>query len=357
MRHGERIQPFGRDSVSIGAGRCCAAAVRATVGRTVARSLRAARCTVVVQTNWSRACLALALRELRLRPRSVVDALGAARLPGDRREFAGYWRAGHLDLDGADPGGAWDRAERILERCAELAIIVVAYGDPRYPARLAALQAPGRRRAATGGYAPFLYCRGSAAGLNDRRSVAVIGTRRPSPFGRGQARAFGRDLAAEGLVIVSGLARGCDTEAHRGCLDAGGTTVAVLAHGLDSVYPPENAGLAERLTAAGGCLVSEYPPGTPPRRRAFGQRDRIQSALAELVVVVETPGDDGTMITVGHARRQRRPVGCLVHPPEHAGAEAAAGNARLLSGDPRAIPLRTPGDALAALRPFGRAAR
>ena len=290
-----------------------------------------------------------------MRPRSVVAALGAARLPGDRGEFADYWRADRLDLAGPDPGIAWDRAERILERCAELAITVIAYGDPRYPARLAALQAPGRRRAATGGYAPFLYCRGSVAGLNDHRSVAVIGTRHPSPFGRRQARVFGHDLAAEGLVIVSGLARGCDTEAHWGCLDAGGTTVAVLAHGLDSVYPPENADLAERLTAAGGCLVSEYPPGTPPRRRAFGQRDRIQSALAELLVVIETPGDDGTMITVDHARRQRRPVGCLVHPPEHAGAEAAAGNIRLFSGDPRAISLRTPRDALAALRPSGQA--
>ncbi len=304
--------------------------------------------------NLSRACLALALRELGSPPRKVVDALAAGRLPGDRREFGDYWHVDHLDLHGSDPGGAWERAERSLERCAELAITVIAYGDPRYPGRLAALQASRRRGVATGGYAPLLYCRGSVAGLNDCPSVAVIGTRHPSPFGRRQARAFGRDLAAEGLVIVSGLARGCDTEAHQGCVDMAGISVAVLAHGLDSIYPPENTSLADRLIGAGGCLLSEYPPGTPPRRRAFGQRDRIQSALAELVVVIETPGDDGTMITVDHARKQRRPVGCVVHPPRHAGVAAAVGNARLLSEPPGAIPLRTPRDALAALR--GRAA-
>ena len=279
-----------------------------------------------------------------------MDALVAARLPCDRREFKHYWRVSHLDLPGPDPDGAWERAERTLERCAELAITVIAYGDPRYPGRLAALQASRRRGVATGGYAPLLYCRGSVAGLNDCRSVAVIRTRHPSPFGRRQAHAFGHDLAAEGFVIVSGLARGCDTEAHQGCVDAAGISIAVLAHGLDTIYPPENAGLADRLIGAGGCLVSEYPPGTPPRRRAFGRRDRIQSALAELVVVVETPGDDGTMITVDYARKQRRPVGCVVHPPRHAGVAAAAGNARLLSEPAGAIPLRTPRDALAALR-------
>ncbi|MXZ71044.1 MAG: DNA-processing protein DprA [Acidobacteria bacterium] len=308
------------------------------------------RSAVVTYADRSRACLALALRELKWRPRGVVDALGAARLPNDGREFADYWHADRLGLDGTDPAGAWERAERNLERCDDLAITVIAYGDPRYPTRLAALQGPERRGAALGGYVPLLYCRGSAAGLNDCRSVAVIGTRTPSAFGRRRARAFGHDLAAEGFVVVSGLARGCDTEAHWGCIDAAGITVAVLAHGVDSIYPPENADLADRLIGAGGCLVSEYPPGTPPRRRAFGQRDRIQSALAELVVVVETPGDDGTMITVDYARKQGRPVGCLVHPPRHAGVAAATGNSRLLSGYPRAIPLRMPGDALAALR-------
>ena len=282
-----------------------------------------------------------------------MDALGAGRLPNDSREFADYWHADHLGFGGTDPAGAWERAERNLERCADLTITVIAYGDSRYPARLAALQGPERRGAALGGYAPLLYCRGCVAGLNDCRSVAVVGTRNPSAFGRRQARAFGHDLAAEGFVVVSGLARGCDTEAHRGCIDAAGITVAVLAHGLDSIYPPENADLVDRLISEGGCLVAEYPPGTPPRRRAFGQRDRIQSALAELVVVVETPGDDGTMITVDYARKQGRPVGCLVHPPRHAGVAPAAGNVRLLSGRPGVIPLKTPRDALAALRSSG----
>ncbi len=305
----------------------------------------------MADANRNRACLALALRDLAWRPRQVVHALGAVRLPDNRAEFVDYWRADRLDLDlGASaPASAWDRAERILESCSQLGITVVAYGDRRYPERLAALQRYRRDGAATGGYCPLLYCKGSVAALNAIRSVAVIGTRDPSAFGRRQARVFGRELAGEGFVVVSGLARGCDTEAHRGCVDANGISIAVLAHGLDTIYPPENADLADRLIHDDGCLVSEYPPGTPPRRRAFGQRDRIQSALAELIVVIETPGDDGTMITVDYAERQQRPVGCVVHPPRQAGAPQAAGNARLLSGDHRAIPLRTPRDALAAL--------
>ena len=228
-------------------------------------------------------------------------------------------------------------------------ITAVTIGDPEYPDRLAALQ---RRRGGANGPlgpdCPILYCRGSVAALNAARSAAVIGTREPTAYGRQQARAFGRDLAAAGYVIVSGLARGCDTAAHRGCVEAGGASVAVLAHGLDTIYPPENAGLADELIRHGGCLVSEYPPGTPPERRAFALRDRIQSALAHLVIVIETPGDDGTMITVDFARRQSRPIGCLVHSPERADVPQAAGNALLLSGG--ALPFRTPQDALSALR-------
>ena len=301
--------------------------------------------------NRNRACLALALRELAWRPRQVVHALGAANLPADRAEFVDYWQADQLafDRDATASGSAWDRAERVLDSCSRLDIAVVAYGDTRYPERLAALQRHRRDGATTGGYCPLLYCKGSVAGLNAVRSVAVIGTRDPSAFGRRQALAFGRELAGEGFVVVSGLARGCDTGAHRGCADAKGISIAVLAHGLDTIYPPENADLADRLIHDGGCLVSEYPPGTPPRRRAFRQRDRIQSALAELVVVIETPGDDGTMITVDYAWRQRRPVGCVVHPRQTAHSPHAAGNARLLSGDRGVIPLRTPRDVLAAL--------
>ena len=185
--------------------------------------------------------------------------------------------------------------------------------------------------------------------LNLDRAVAIIGTREPTSFGRRQAREFGRELGAEGIAIVSGLARGCDTEAHVGCVDdASGIGVAVMAHGLDRVYPPENESLAERLIDRRGCLVSEYPPGVPPTRRAFGFRDRIQAALADLIVVIETPAEDGTMLTVGFARKQRRRIACLSHPQSLSNRTRVAGNEQLLAGR-GATPLSDPHDALEAI--------
>ena len=246
---------------------------------------------------------------------------------------------------------AWDAAEGVLDVCAGQGVSALAFGDSCFPQRLAALQSHERDRGVSlGGFCPVLYYRGSVEALNSDRAVAIVGTREPTAFGRDHALQFGSRLAAEGIVIVSGLARGCDTQAHVGCVRAKGTGVAVMAHGLDRVYPPENARLADQLIASGGCLVSEYPPGAPPTRRAFGFRDRIQAGLADLVIVIETPAKDGTMITVDYARKQGRRVGCLSHPARYAGAAQIAGNTRLLlNGSESATALRKPQDALDAL--------
>ena len=312
----------------------------------------------------NRAQFALALRKLSEMPKAVVEALRSTDPPDDRNQFmeflerhdSGHMMARRMPTIGAvelrTAAEAWDEAERTLEVCDKHGVVALAFGDPDFPKRLTALQIGGTKNdASLGGYCPILYCKGTVLALNSDRAVAIVGTREPTKFGRDKARAFGHGLADEGIVIVSGLARGCDTEAHRGCIDAKGVGVAVMAHGLDRVYPAENSDLADRLIASGGCLVSEYLPGTPPSRRSFGLRDRIQAGLSDFIIVIETPAQDGTMITVNFARKQHRRVGCLSHPERFASSAQVTGNSQLLSNKKDlAMPLRGPQDALRALR-------
>jgi DNA processing protein len=127
--------------------------------------------------------------------------------------------------------------------------------------------------------------------------VAIVGARRPSPYGEAVAERLATDLAGAGAVVVSGLAIGVDTAAHEGALLAEGCTVAVLGSGVDVIYPAANADLARRLLAAGGALVSEFPEGTPPRREHFPRRNWTIAALSDVVVVVEAAEGSGSLIT------------------------------------------------------------
>ena len=138
--------------------------------------------------------------------------------------------------------------------------------------------------------------------------VAIVGSRRPTPYGEAVAERLAADLAAAGAVIVSGLARGIDAAAHRGALEAGGVTIAVLGTGVDIVYPAENAALAARLLDAGGALVSEFADGTRPRRGHFPKRNWTMAALSDLVVVVEAAEGSGALITAEAALALSREV-------------------------------------------------
>lgn len=183
-----------------------------------------------------------------------------------------------------------DRARAILE---EHGAAYCLKGDPEYPRRLARLEE-----------APFgLYIRGV---VPDALTVAIIGTRRPTLYGRGIARSIARELAAAGVCVVSGMARGIDTEAHLGALETG-ATVAVLGCGLDIVYPPENAALHDQLGTSGG-LVSEFPFGRQPDQQTFPQRNRLVSGMADAVLVVESDVKGGSMITARFAGEQGRHV-------------------------------------------------
>jgi DNA processing protein len=196
----------------------------------------------------------------------------------------------------------------------------VGRSDPAYPQLLAAIHDP----------PPQLWVRGEAdLQLLARVAVAVVGARACSSYGRTVARSLGRELAAAGVVVVSGMARGVDGEAHRGALDVGGATVAVLGCGIDRVYPAVHAELARRIVET-GLIVSEYEPGVEPAPWRFPARNRIIAGLSRAVVVVEARERSGALITVDFALEQGRDV--LVVPGEITSALSAGSNALLQLG-------------------------
>jgi DNA processing protein len=171
---------------------------------------------------------------------------------------------------------------------------LVPFSDPRYPGSLQAL--PSR---------PIvLYVAGDPKVLNDPQ-LSIVGSRNPTPAGRDTAFAFAESLAARGLAITSGLAEGIDSAAHRGALAAQGITLAVLGHGIDSIYPRSNQRLSEEIRFR-GALLSEFPLGTPPRRENFPQRNRIIAALGLGTLVVEAARRSGSLITARLAGDQNR---------------------------------------------------
>ncbi len=237
----------------------------------------------------------------------------------DSRELFMSLARAHLDpLDGREQ--AWTNSVRWLAHCHDLGIQAVPFFDERYPARLRNISDP----------PVVLFVKGRIEALHGRRSVAIVGTRKPTPYGKRAAQKAGRLAAESGIVVVSGLALGCDTQAHEGCLDGRGTAVAVLAHGLDRLYPAANRDLADRILGCDGCLVSELPVGVKPTRWAFAYRDRIQSGLSDRVLVIETDVRGGTMHTVEFSRKQHRPLACLDHPLSLLSEGQTRGNRKLI---------------------------
>jgi DNA processing protein len=187
------------------------------------------------------------------------------------------------------------RARAIREQAAARGIQVLPWNDPRMPALLLAIaDCP-----------PALWYRGSLACF-DAPAVAIVGSRAASPVSLEMATRLARDLAARGVAVVSGLARGVDSAAHRGALSAG-RTIAVLGSGVDRIYPAEHTDLVTEI-AANGLVVSEYPPGTPPLPFHFPMRNRLISGLSRAVVVIEASDKSGSLITASCALEQGRDV-------------------------------------------------
>ena len=181
------------------------------------------------------------------------------------------------------------RAE--MECAEQYGVRIVTLLDAEYPSFLRRMSDP----------PVVLYVRGSWLESDSDQSVAIVGTRQASPYGMTTARKFGRELAENGCTIISGLARGIDTAAHWGALDAGGRTIAVLGFGMAAIYPQENAQLAERICQGHGAIVSEFPMYMRPSRTTFPQRNRIVAAWSRATLVVEAPNRSGSLHTASMA--------------------------------------------------------
>jgi DNA processing protein len=194
-------------------------------------------------------------------------------------------------------GKAKAAAEDELKRVAEAGGSLLTPEEEAYPERLREIYDP----------PSALWIRGDVS-LLARPGIAVVGTRQPSPYGAGMAELLSRDLANRRMVILSGMARGVDTAAHKGAIEAGGKTVAVWGTGIDVIYPKENKKLAEQIVATGGTIVSEYPLGTFPAPQNFPIRNRILSGMSVGVLVIEAAEYSGTRITARCAMEQNRDV-------------------------------------------------
>ncbi len=190
------------------------------------------------------------------------------------------------------------KADEELERVKALGGDILILDDGSYPPLLREIADP-----------PItLYVRGEWQACFEQPCVAVIGSRNCSTYGQNAAEMLSRDLASRGICVVSGLARGIDTSAHRGAIAGGGRTIAVIGTGLDSIYPKENAKLVDEIIASGGAVVSQFPLGTPPLKDNFPYRNRIISGLSLGVLIVEASERSGSLITARLAMEQNREV-------------------------------------------------
>jgi len=194
-------------------------------------------------------------------------------------------------------GRSMELAQDEVGKVAAADARIVSLDDPGYPTQLKQIYDPPL----------ILYVRGNEASIS-QPGIALVGTRHPTPYGSGMAERLACDLAARGLVIFSGMARGIDTAGHRGAIAAKGKTVAVWGTGVDVVYPKENTRLVEQILALGGAIISEFPMGTFPAPQNFPIRNRIISGISLGVLVVEAAEYSGTRITARCALEQNREV-------------------------------------------------
>ena len=196
-----------------------------------------------------------------------------------------------------------------LSRCHHLGVDLYQPGDKQYPPLLTEIVDP----------PTLLHCRGSLL-AQDQLAIGIVGSRRCSPYGIRHAQRLAGALVRVGFTVVSGLARGIDAAAHRGALTAGGRTIAVLATGVESIYPPEHEELATQVTEQ-GALISECPLDQKPRRGLFPQRNRVISGMCQGVIIVEATRRSGALHTARHAMEQGREVFAVPGPVENLASE------------------------------------
>ncbi len=256
--------------------------------------------------------------------RKLVAAFGSpeAALSASRDELAGIEGLSAKARDGIASFPWRERADAELRKAADSGVAIVTAGDPRYPANLAGIpDAP-----------LYLYLRGGIE-ARDERAIAIVGTRKPTHYGVSVAERIAAELAGAGFTIVSGLARGIDTAAHRGALAAGGRTIAVLGSGIDVPYPSENKELLEAAVRS-GAAVSENPFGTQPESGYFPARNRIISGLSLGTVIIEAAEDSGSLITAKDTLDAGRPLFAV---PGNVGSPASKGANKLIKQGARLV--------------------
>jgi len=276
---------------------------------------------------------------------TLIKGIGAVRLQALIHHFGDLetaWKANPADLAEAGLGAKLvERVvqarenvdlEKISEQIARQGIQILTWNDESYPARLREIDQP----------PPVLYLRGEYL-PDDMFAVAIVGTRRVTPYGRQVTEEIASFLAANGITVVSGLARGVDAVAHTAALKAGGRTIGVLGSGVDRIYPPEHRALAEQMMER-GAVVSDYAPGAPPDASNFPPRNRIISGLSLAVVVIEAGETSGALITAEFAAEQGREIFAV---PGSILAPQSKGTNKLIQNG--AQPLLTASDLMQAL--------
>ena len=211
-----------------------------------------------------------------------------------------------------------EKANSILDRQESLGIVSISCQDDDFPVRLLEI----------GNDCPaVIHCLGNVELLKDPKAVAIIGARSADREGNDKAYQLGKKYAEDGCVVVSGLALGCDTSAHRGCLDAGGKTIAIVASGLDIVHPRENVSLQKQILDNGGLILSEQVIGVKANPTRLVARNRLQAALSEAVILAQCPARSGSLHTMRFARQYRKQSLAATFPSR---TEANAGNYALI---------------------------
>ena len=276
---------------------------------------------------------------------NLIKGIGAVRMQGLVAAFGDLesaWKADSASLSEAGLGSKLiDRViqargninlDQVWEKIENQGIKILTWQDEEYPSRLREIDQP----------PPVLYVRGEYL-QDDLFAVALVGTRRVTAYGRQITEEIAAFLAANGITVISGLARGVDVIAHQTSLKAGGRTIGVLGSGVDKIYPPEHRALAEQMMLR-GALISDYAPGTPPDASNFPPRNRIISGLSLAVVVVEAGETSGALITAEFAAEQGREVFAV---PGSILAPQSKGTNRLIQNG--AIPLLSAGDLMQTL--------
>ncbi len=271
-----------------------------------------------------------------VRVNTLVKQYGSAAALFHRDSFADIkqWAAhAAVAAELEKPEILFAKAQAKIDAAAAQGIIVLTQADDEYPPLLREIDAP----------PPVLYVKGKLDCFS-RHCIGMVGTRRPTSYGKGVAASIAKQLVENKITIVSGLALGIDTVSHRACLDNNGTTIAVLGCGLDRIYPPSNKHLAEEIVKT-GALVSEFDCGTLPETYNFPRRNRVISGLSAGVLVVEAPRRSGSLITANYALVQGRDVFAV---PGPINSEMSDGTFDLIKNG--AVPVQSGADILENIR-------